>query len=64
LGQLKEMSKTALVLGRKAMIAISAVEGLTLSDAAQKRQVDSDRLGLTPTQRQAAIAKAYRSAVK
>jgi hypothetical protein len=46
------------------MIAISAVEGLTLSDAAQKRQAEADLLRLTPTQRQAAIAKAYRSAAK
>jgi hypothetical protein len=58
------MSKTASVLGRKAMIAISAVEGLTLSDAARKRQAEADLLRLTPTQRQAAIAKAYRSAAK
>lgn len=46
------------------MAAISAVEGLALSDAAQKRQVEADRLNLTPAQRQAAIAKAYRPAAK
>lgn len=46
------------------MAAISAVEGLALSDAAQKRQIEADRLGLTPAARQAAIAKAYRSVVK
>lgn len=46
------------------MAAISAVEGLTLSDAAQKRQAEADRLGLTQAQRQAAIAKAYRTSAK
>jgi hypothetical protein len=46
------------------MAAISAVEGLTLTGAAQKRQVEADRLGLTPAQRQAAIAKAYRASAK
>jgi hypothetical protein len=51
-------------LSRNAIAAISAVEGLTLSDAAQKRQAEADRLGLTPAQRQAAIAKAYRPAAK
>ena len=58
------MSKTALVLGRKAMEAISAVEGLTLSDAARKRQADADRLGLSPAERQAVIARAFRTAAK
>lgn len=58
------MSKTALILGRKAMEAISAVEGLTLSDAARKRQADADRLGLSPAERQAVIAKAFRAAAK
>jgi hypothetical protein len=46
------------------MAAISAVEGLALSDAAQKRQSEADRLGLTPAQRQAAIAKAYLASAK
>lgn len=58
------MSKAAISVGRKAMAAISAVEGLTLSDAARKRQADADRLGLSPAERQAAIAKAYRAAAK
>lgn len=58
------MSNSTAVLGRKAMAAISAVEGLTLSDAAQNRQVEADRLGLTQAQRQAAIAKAYRTSTK
>ncbi|MEK6540872.1 MAG: hypothetical protein AABZ45_01990 [Pseudomonadota bacterium] len=58
------MSKRALVLGRTAMAAISAVEGLTLSNAARKRQAEADRLGLTSAERQALIAKAYRAAVR
>jgi hypothetical protein len=58
------MIKSAYVIGRKAMAAISAVEGLTLSHAAKLRLAEADRLGLTPAQRQAAIAKAYRAAAK
>jgi hypothetical protein len=58
------MSKSTSVLGRKAMAAISAVEGLTLSDAAKKRQAEADQLGLSPAQRQVAIAKAYRASAK
>ena len=58
------MSKPAFVLGRMAMEAISAVEGLRLSDAARKRQAEADRLGLTSAARQAFIAKAYRTAAK
>ena len=58
------MNKAANILGRKAMEAISAVEGLTLSDAARKRQADADRLGLSSAERQAVIAKAYRTAAK
>ena len=58
------MIKSSFVLGRKAMAAISAVEGLTLSDAARKRQAEADRLGLTSAERQALIAKAYRAAVR
>ena len=58
------MSKPAFVLGRTAIEAISAVEGLRLSDAARKRQVEADRLGLTSAARQALIAKAYRTAAK
>jgi hypothetical protein len=51
-------------LSRKAMAAISAVEGLVLSDSAKKRQVEADQLGLTSAERQAAIAKAYRALAK
>jgi threonine/homoserine efflux transporter RhtA len=51
-------------LSRNAIAAISAVEGLTLLDAAQKRQREADQLGLSPAQRQAAIAIAYRASVK
>lgn len=58
------MSKSTSVLGRKAMAAISAVEGLALSDAAKKRQAEADQLGLSPAQRQVAIAKAYRASAK
>ena len=58
------MSKSTYVLGRKAMAAISAVEGLALSDAAKKRQAEADQLGLSPAQRQVAIAKAYRASAK
>ena len=58
------MSKPAFVLGRMAIEAISAVEGLRLSDAARKRQAEADRLGLTSAARQALIAKAYRTAAK
>ena len=58
------MSKSTSVLGRKAMAAISAVEGLALSDAAKKRQAEADQLGLSPAQRQVAIAKAYRAPAK
>ena len=58
------MSKQAFVLGRMAMEAISAVEGLRLSDAARQRQAEADRLGLTSAARQAFIAKAYRTAAK
>lgn len=46
------------------MAAISAVEGLALSDAAKKRQAEADQLGLSPAQRQVAIAKAYRASAK
>jgi hypothetical protein len=53
------MTSSTSVLGRKAIAAISAVEGLTLSDAAKRRQMEADQLGLTSAQRQAAIAKAY-----
>ena len=58
------MSKSASGLSRKAMEAISAVEGLALSDAARKRQAEADRLGLTSVERQAIIANAYRTATK
>jgi hypothetical protein len=58
------MSKPASILGRKAIAAISAVEGLTLSEAARKRQMDADRLGLTQEQRQAAIARAFSASAK
>jgi hypothetical protein len=61
---MKTMSNPAPLLGRKAMAAISAVEGLTLSDAAKKRQAEADQLGLSPAQRQVAIAKAYRASAK
>jgi hypothetical protein len=60
----KTMTKSVSVLGRKAIAAISAVEGLALSDAAQKRQAEADRLGLTSVQRQAVIAKAYLASAK
>lgn len=52
------------ILGRQAMAAISAVEGLTLSEAARNRQADADRRGLNSAQRQAAIAMAYRAPAK
>lgn len=58
------MSKSAPILGRKAMAAISAVEGLILSDAAQRRRIEADRLGLNPAQRQALIAEAFRPSAK
>lgn len=52
------------VLGRQAMAAISAVEGLTLSESARNRQADADRRGLNSAQRQAAIAMAYSALAK
>jgi hypothetical protein len=58
------MSNPASILGREAMAAISAVEGLTLSDAAKRRQEQADQLGLTSVQRQAVIAKAYLASAK
>ncbi len=58
------MSTPTPILGRKAMEAISAVEGLALTEAGRKRQADADRLGLTPAERQAVIAKAFRASAK
>lgn len=52
------------ILGRASMAAITAVEGLALSEAGRERQAEFDRAGLTPAERRAAIAKAYRPAPK
>ncbi len=51
-------------LGRAAIAAIAAVEGLALSEAGLQRQAEFDRGGLTPTERRAAIAKAHRPVSK
>jgi hypothetical protein len=52
------------VLGRAAIAAITAVEGLALSEAGRLRQAEFDRAGLSSAERLAAIAKAYRPASK
>jgi hypothetical protein len=52
------------ILGRAAIAAITAVEGLVMSEAGRLRQAEFDKAGLSPTERLAAIAKAYRPASK
>jgi hypothetical protein len=47
------------VLGRERFERISAVEGLQLSPAMKKRASESDRKGLSPEARRAAIIRAH-----
>ena len=47
------------VLGRERFAKISAVEGIELSGTMKKRIRDSDRKGLSPEARRAAIIRAH-----
>lgn len=50
----------AFSIGRKRFAKINAVEGISLSYAAQSEFDEDDRLGLTPEQRRARIIEKYR----
>jgi len=47
-------------LSRRAFAAISAVEGLKLTDAGKRRIADMDARGLSPSERRAEILRAYK----
>jgi len=50
------------VIGAGAFAAITAVEGLKLSPAAQRRIAEFRRKRMTPDERRAAVLKAYEGA--
>ena len=56
------LSPRARTLGRKALAAITAVEGLQLSPASRKRLKELKAANLSPEERRAAILRAYTSA--
>jgi len=58
-GERKTASR-GLTLGSKWGEKISAVEGIKLTAAAERRAADFDRQGLSPAQRRVAILQAYR----
>jgi hypothetical protein len=56
--------KPAAVIGEKAFAAITAVEGLKLSDASSRRLQRLKSSGLSGDERRAEILRAYRSAAR
>jgi hypothetical protein len=55
----KKAGGSGFVLGRERFEKISAVEGIELSGAMKRRIRDSDRKGLSPEARRAAIIRAH-----
>ena len=52
-------SVSPFVLGRSGFAKISAVEGLKITAAMEAEFREFDRIGLSPTERRAAIARKY-----
>ena len=56
----KKSAPVRFVLGRAAFAKVSAVEGITLTPAMEKRAKDFERRGLTAAERRKEILKVYR----
>jgi len=57
----KTQDPTSRTLGRRAFLAICAVDGLKPSAASTRRMAEMDAKGLSPAERRAEILRFYRS---